>query len=164
MGNLTIFLDKAELQKVEAWLSKMSEVDRDNAVQKALRQGMRVIQQEGKSNLRQRNHVVTGNLRRSFSLRVNKKKAYALSGFKRSKNGGNHAHKNGGNHAHLVDRGTKARYTKKGAYRGSISKDSPNTGSRFWTEAVESKGASAVNNVINAVYNYLSKITQRSNN
>ena len=156
MGNLTIFLDKAELQKVEAWLSKMSEVDRDNAVQNALRQGMRVIQQEGKSNLRQRNHVVTGNLRRSFALKVNKKRAYVLSGFKRSKNGGNHAH--------LIDRGTKARYTRKGAYRGSISKDSPNTGSRFWTEAVESKGASAVNNVINAVYNYLSKITQRSNN
>jgi hypothetical protein len=152
-NNLTITLNKKELAAVNHWLSQMSDVDQKNTVQNALKSGAQIIQNAGRANFDARNKSVTGNLKRSFALKVNKKKAYALSGFKRP----------GGAHAHLIDRGTKKRYTKNGYYRGSVSKDAPNKGSMFWTDAVESKGPEALNRIMDAVYKSLQEITNRNN-
>lgn len=151
-NNLTITLDKRDLAAVNHWLSEMSEVDQKNTLQKALRDGAKIIQDAGKANLETRNKVNTGKLRRSFAIKVNKKKAYALSGFKRP----------GGSAAYLIDRGTKKRYTAKGYYRGSVSKDSPNTGSMFWTDAVNAEGGKALDRLMTAIYNSLNEITNRN--
>lgn len=151
-NNLTITLDKRDLAAVNHWLSEMSEVDQKNTLQKALKDGAKIIQDAGKANLETRNKVNTGKLRRSFAIKVNKKKAYALSGFKRP----------GGSAAYLIDRGTKKRYTTKGYYRGSVSKDSPNTGSMFWTDAVNAEGGKALDRLMTAIYNSLNEITNRN--
>jgi len=158
-SDLTITLDEKDYQKLTSLLNGMSKIDQDKAIQYALNQGMQVIVAAGKTNLSTRNKVVTGNLKRSFALRVNKKKAYALGGFKRSapKKG-----IEGGNHAHLVDRGTNKRWTKTGAYRGSVSKGNPNTGSGFWTDAVNSQGPAALNKLMDAVYDALEEIIKRN--
>ena len=158
-GDLTITLNKAELMAVNNWLSQMDKVDQTSSVTDALRQGIKIIQTQGKANLASRNNVVSGNLKKSFALSVNKKKAYAISGFRRSapKKG-----VKGGNHAHLVDLGTAKRWTKKGAYRGSVSRGNPNTGSGFWTDAVASQGPHAVDRLMEAVYKSLEEITRRN--
>ena len=158
-GDLTITLNKAELAAVNKWLSEMDKVDQTSTVSDALKQGIKIIQQQGKLNLASRNNVVTGNLKRSFALKVNKKKVYALSGFRRSqpKKG-----VKGGNHAHLIDLGTNKRWTKAGAYRGSISRGNPNHGSGFWSDAVASQGPQAIDRLMNAVYKSLEEITRRN--
>lgn len=158
-GDLTITLNKGELAAVNIWLSEMSKVEASSTTSKALREGVRVIQAAGKTNLSMRNGVKTGNLKKSFSIKVVRRKGYGLAGFKRSapKKG-----IKGGNHAHLVDRGTDERWTRKGAYRGSVSKGHPNTGSMFWTDAVESQGPRATEKLIEAVYKSLQEITQRN--
>lgn len=149
--NLTIELSKSDVIAVNRWLDKMDKVDQSNTVQSALREGAKIIMDAGKANLATRNKTKTGNLKRSFRMKVVKKKAYALSGFKRP----------GGNHSYLIDRGTDKRYTKKGYYRGSVSKGSPNKGSMFWTDAVQANGGKAVDRLMSAIYEALTKINNR---
>ena len=153
-GALTIELSKSDVAAVNRWLSELDKVDQSNTVQYALKQGALVIQNAGKANLAVRNKTHTGNLKKSFSIKVVKKKAYALSGFKRP----------AGAHAHLIDRGTDKRYTKKGAYRGSVSKGNPNSGSLFWTQAVTANGGRALNTLMNAIYDALEEINRRNSN
>ena len=101
---------------------------------------MQVIVSQGKSNLLMRNKVRTGNLSHSWTIRVYPKKAMAKGGFTKK-----------GAAAHLVDRGTGVRYTKSGAYRGSVSKGNPNTGSMFYTDAVHTKANDAIQTLERAV-------------
>ena len=153
-GELTIVLDEKDLQKMNALLSEYDKVDQSAIIQHALKQGMQVIVDEGKSNLATRNKKKTGNLSRSFRLTANKKKAYSLGGFKRGDGGGNHAP--------WIDRGTDERWTTKGAYRGSVSKGRPNTGSRFWTEAVITKGQEGLGTLMNAIYQAIDEINKKN--
>lgn len=148
---MTIELSKRDVILVNKWLANMEKVDQKNTIQTALREGAKLIMDAGKSNLAMRNKTKTGNLKRSFRIKVVKKKAYALSGFKRP----------GGNHSYLIDRGTDKRYTKKGWYRGSISKSSPNKGSLYWTDAVEANGGRALDKLMSAIYTALSQINNR---
>lgn len=151
-GDLTIELDKKDYERMQKMLSQLSEVDKKATIQRALSAGAKLMQAAGKSNLAQRNKVHTGNLKKSFGLRVMKKKAYALAGFKRP----------GGAHVHLIDHGTAKRWTSRGYYRGSVSKGSPNTGSRFWSDAVKTQGPAAMNKVMDAIYRSLDEITRRN--
>lgn len=153
-GELTIVLDEKDLQKMNAVLDGYSKVDQNTIIQGALRQGMQVIVTEGQANLAARNKKKTGNLARSFKMTTNKKKAYSLGGFKRGKDGGAHAH--------LIDRGTDKRFTRKGYYRGSISRGNPNHGSGFWSDAVATKGQEGLNTLMNAIYDTLNTINQRN--
>lgn len=82
----------------------------------------------------------------SFTYRMRKGKfTGVLVGFKRP----------GGNVAHLVDRGTKDRKTKNGAYRGKI------RGSKFWTETKEQYADKAVSDMMEAVDRAIRKINSR---
>ena len=146
-NNLTITLNPKELAAVNKWLSQMGDVDRTDTVAKAFKEGATIIKEAGRINLSARNKVNKGNLKKSFSIKVVKKKAYALSGFKRPK----------GAAAHLVDRGTKKRYTHAGYYRGAAK------GSYFWTDAVQESGPRAINKLMDAVYKSLEEITNRNN-
>ena len=156
-GNLTLVLDEADYRNMVGWLNNLSDVDQTSVVNAALRGGMKTIIDEGRINLNARNNVKTGNLKKSFSISVHKKKqnkairGFALGGFKLPQ----------GAHAHLVDKGTAKRWTEKGYYRGSVSKDAPNKGSGFFSEAVESKGEEALDKLINTVYEEILRITDR---
>ena len=113
---------------------------------------MQDIIDAGKANLASRNKEKTGNLKKSFGIRVNKSKAYALGGHRRP----------AGAHSYLIDRGTKKRYTAKGYYRGSISRNSPQHGTLYWTDAVNSNGEKALNSLMNAIYQALDEIRRRN--
>lgn len=135
-----------------ALLHALDKVDQHKIIQTALRTGMQEILDAGKANLASRNKTKTGNLKKSFGIRVNKKKGYALGGHKRP----------AGAHSYLIDRGTKKRWTKDGAYRGSISKGNPQHGTMYWTDAVKSNGTKAMNTLMNAIYQSLNDITRRN--
>ena len=162
-GELTIVLDEKDLRKVEAILDGYSKVDQSSIIQGALKKGMEVIVAEGQANLAARNKKKTGNLARSFKMTANRRKSYSLGGFKKTKMvDGKKV--SGGNHAYLVDRGTAERWTRKGAYRGSVSKGNPNHGSMFWTNAVETKGQEGLQTLMKAIYDTINEINQRNSN
>ena len=151
-GNFTIVLNQRDYMALQKKFTAAAKIDKHKEIKSALDEGITLIKNEGASNLANRNKVVTGNLKKSLSKRVKKSAAYA--GFKRSNKKG----VGGGNHAHLVDRGTDKRWTKKGAYRGSVSKGNPNVGTSFWTDAVESQGPRAAQTLMDGVYSTISKI------
>lgn len=150
-GDFTLVLDETDYTALVSKLEKLEAIDRTAAVRKGLTSGMKPIVAEGKSNLAARNNKKTGKLAGSFGTQLRAAKgAYIKAGFKRP----------AGAVSHLVDRGTVERWTKKGAYRGSVSKGNPNHGSMFWTDAVESNGKEAleilldeVNKEIERIYN-----------
>lgn len=141
----------AMLQKI---LGDISDVDKRQAIINTLRIATKNIVAGGKRNLASRNKKKTGNLSKSFKTSSSKKKVVAYAGFSRSG-------ANKGNHAHLVDRGTVKRWTKKGRYTGSVSKNQPRKGTNFWTDSVMAQGPKAMENLKNTIYNELAKITSR---
>lgn len=149
--DFTLELDEKDYQDMMTILKGMEEIDQRQAVQNALRRGMQVIIDQGKQNLAMRNKVVSGNLKKSFGIQVNKKGGYSLGGHKRPK----------GAHAHLVDRGTVERYTRKGYYRGSVSRGHPKKGTLYWTSAVQTKGEQALNTLCDAIVNSFDEIMKR---
>ena len=83
-----------------------------------------------------------GNLKNSFKRVYKKSQGKVYAGFSRPS----------GAAAHLVDRGTVKRWTKKGYYRGYISKTKGmNRGSSFWTDAVEDKGPEGLEKLYNSI-------------
>lgn len=153
-GNMSFTFSERELQRLYEILNDISVVDRRQVIINALKEGTRRIIAGGKSNLASRNKKKTGNLAGSFKAKSSKKKVVAYAGFSRTG-------KRKGNHAHLVDRGTVKRWTKKGYYRGSVSKGKPQQGSMFWTDSVMSQGPKTMDNLQSTIYRELLKITSR---
>ena len=151
-GDFSIELNKAQYNSLKRKLEALEDIDKTAAVSKGLKEGMKPIVSQGKRNLAVRNRKRKGNLNRSFSTSLRSKSNFIKAGFRRP----------GGAAAHLVDRGTKKRWTKKGAYRGSVSKGAPNHGSLFWTNAVLTKGAEAVGILMDAVNAEIIKILNRN--
>lgn len=152
--DFTFELNERDYQELQRILTGVSNVDQRKTILGALKQGAMAIARVGKKNLKSKNKKKSGNLLGSITTKTLKKFSAAYAGFKRSG-----ARK--GNHAHLVDRGTAKRWTKKGAYRGSVSKASPYTGTRFWTTAVKTEGPTAMRRVTEVIYDELYKITKR---
>lgn len=152
-GDFTITLNEKDYAALQKKFTQAAKIDRHREIKSALNEGITYIKNQGASNLASRNKVITGNLKRSLSKRVRKTAAYA--GFKRSSVGNKVG---GGNHAHLIDRGTVERWTRKGAYRGSVSRGNPQHGTLFWTDAVESQGPKAQDRLMEGVYDTISKI------
>lgn len=155
-GDLTIVLDERDYRTLMNRVRGLSDVDKSAAIGRALQTGMRVILNRGKQNFASTDlHTGTGkNLKKSFAIKLDRKKSVSYAGFKRPK----------GAAAHLVDRGTAKRYayTKNNAYRGTVQKGGPYTGSRFWTSAVETEGMKAVETLLDAIYDEVSKIMSRN--
>lgn len=156
-GDLTLELDKVSYQKFMNIISSMEKVEQTQVVRSALQTAIQTIINTGKQNLNTRNGVKTGNLKKSFTRKVVAKKAVAYGGFRRSAPG---KRVKGANHSYLVDRGTTNRWTNKGAFRGSVSKGRPNSGSMFWTDAVQSQGPVAMNRLMDAIYRALDNMTK----
>jgi hypothetical protein len=157
-GDMTFELDNVSYQKFMNIMGSMDKVEQSTVIKHTLKTAVDTIIRTGKSNLETRNKSKTGNLKRSFTRSVSAKKAVAYAGFRRSSPG---KRIQGANHSYLVDRGTAKRYTKKGAYRGSVSRGLPNHGTMFWTDAVQSQGPAAMNRLMDAIYASLDKITKQ---
>lgn len=141
--------DEAFIKTLMDTMVYMEDIDKSKVILKTLQRGAGLITRRGKANLQMSGNQKTGNLKRSIRRKLVKKTLSAYAGFKKGKGGGNHAH--------LVDRGTVKRWTRKGYYRGSVSKDNPKNGNLFWTEAVESKGQQAMDQTLYVIYKELEK-------
>lgn len=147
-GDFTAKIDPRDYVKIMDTLSGLSEIEREAAIAKAISEGLDVILRQGKANLAASNiKTRTGNLKGSFTKLTNKTKLYGYAGFKRPQ----------GAAAHLLDRGTKKRYTKTGANRGSV------TGNYFWTKAVEMKKEEAQRELMDSVEKTIQNIINRNN-
>lgn len=146
-GNFTLELKKEDMAKLKAIINGFGDIGGNKAVMTALSKGMEVIVKKGKSNL---HNVKKGNLKKSLRRKQVKKWSAVYGGFKRGKDGGNHAH--------LIDRGTDMRYTKKHQYRGTVFKNGPYTGNRFWTNAVLSEAPKAMVKTMEVINQELGKI------
>lgn len=157
-NDLTISLDYNDYAKINSVLSQFSQIERDAIVLKGMQEGVRLFVKQGKSNLKstlssepQNVKMRKGNLERAFSTKVKKKLGKAYAGFNKK-----------GHHAHLVDAGTKKRWTSKGYYRGSVSKNAPKTGSNFWHRAFEQQKNAATRELMDSIYLSANKIINRN--
>lgn len=158
-GGLTMIVDQDDWRKLQNVLNGLSTLEQDAVIQKGLQEGLRIISQQGKANLRTRMSTdpwrVTmrkrmaakrgGDLLSSVGTRVLKKKGKGYTGFGKT-----------GRHAHLVDRGTVKRYTKSGGYRGSVK------GSMFWTDAFNSQKDRAANELMDSIRLSINKLIARN--
>ena len=155
-GNFTITLDEEDYNRVLKELEELSHLERSRVLRKGLAEGGRLFINEGKKYLEQRLStdpvnvkMRKGLLKKAFKLKVYPNRGKVHAGFDRK-----------GRHAHLVDRGTDKRYTRKGAYRGSVAKGSPNTGNMFWTDAFNAKKDEASRILMEAIRREIQNITK----
>lgn len=160
--DFSLVLDEKDYQKVMDKLAGLTEVEQQQVIATALKEGATLLNQVGKQQL-----VATilhpetskGRLLKSMQVKVMKAKKdkgpVGYAGFKRStkKTAGEGL---GGNAAHLVDRGTVDRYTKKGYYRGKVK------GSLFWTSTVESQGDKALEILMEGIDKALNNIWDKN--
>lgn len=160
MGDFKFTVNEAEYARIQKALEQVSQVDQNNILKKGYKEGSKLMIVAGKASFLAHNKKHKGNLYRSFTDKLKRKKKNAsgiLVGFKRGKGLGNHSH--------LIDRGTTDRYTKKGYYRGRIddtstgSNGKPKTGKTyFWTRVVDAKGQEAMDRIVDSVINALESI------
>jgi hypothetical protein len=153
-GDMSFVFDRNQLVKLDFMMGDFELIDKRQAIMNALRRGSRNMVAGGKRNLASRNKKHKGHLSKSFKTKSSKKLVSVYAGFSRSG-------ENKGNHAHLVDRGTRKRWTKKGKYTGSVSRNSPQKGTKFWTDVVKEQGKKTMNNLMNTINQELIKIINR---
>ena len=135
-------------EAIHGLIEGLNDFEKDKAVKAGLRKGAQVLVRGGRKRLRSSlldNRKGTGNLMRSIAPRVKRRKLGALAGFRRPM----------GNHSHLLDRGTKDRYTKKGAYRGRMK------ATLFWAQTHDSDMSKAVTEVVTGIEKAVNRIKQR---
>lgn len=119
-------------QVLDALTTGLSGIDKDSAIKRGLSKGGEVLKKGGMERLKNRMRAgpggKTGNLLRSFTVRVKREKLGVLAGFQKGKNGGNHSH--------LVDLGTvermrKHKSRKRGGKGGRTGAATPNY---FWND------------------------------
>lgn len=161
-GSFSFSMPEKEFREVEAMLADLTDLEQKSVVTQALKAAAQRLVSKGKVEFKKHHKSKTGNLYRSMSTSLKRKKKISnnasYAGFKRNankkKNNGGIA---AGNHAHLIDRGTARRWTKKGAYRGSVSRNNPHKGSSFWTHTVFMEGHSSMKMVTDTVIKILLK-------
>lgn len=156
MGDFKFIVNEGDYARIMSGLKELSEIEQNVVIQHAFKQGGDMLLIAGKASFLAKNKKKTGNLLRSFTKNLKKKKKNTsgiLVGFKRGKGKGNHSH--------LIDKGTTHRYTKKGYYRGKIDDTSNGkTGKTFfWSSVVHAKGQEAMNKVVHAIYRAIEAIT-----
>ena len=118
------------VEGIDNMLLGFAEIDRNRIIKSGLRAGVNLLKNAGRQRLRERMHNpagVTGNLLKSFSVRVKKGKLGALAGFSMvtEDDKGNQV-KVG--HAYIVDSGTGERERKSGGSTGVM------PALRYWTD------------------------------
>lgn len=142
MSNVRIGAEIIGIERINKLVADLQEIDQNKAIKKGLRRGAMVFIRIGRSMLRSRNEVHTGNLMKSFRIRVKRRKLGALAGF--SMNYSRMSEDGYGSHSWLVDRGTVQRKTTG---RGSVPAGL-NRGimpaSYFWTDTKEQGSSEAI--------------------
>lgn len=159
-GDFKFSVNEADYARIMRAFEEMADIEKNYIVQRGFKQGSQMLLIAGKASFLAKNKKVTGNLFRSFTDKLKKKKKNIggiYVGFKRGKGLGNHSH--------LIDSGTTHRFTKQGYYRGKI--DQAGIGSRgrkktgktyFWRSVAEAKGPEAMNQVTNAIFRVIAAI------
>lgn len=124
------------IERINRLVADLQEIDQNKAIKAGLRKGAMVFIRLGRSTLRSRNNKHTGNLMKSFRVRVKRRKLGSLAGF--SMNYSRMSEDGYGSHSWLVDRGTVQRWTKKGQNRGIM------PASYFWTDTKEQGSSEAI--------------------
>lgn len=148
--DLDIELELLNLDTVKDAIQELDDsVTQHKVVDAALKIGARYLMNKGRLKLRQRmksRKGVSGNLLKSFSYRIKKRKFGALIGFKEK-----------GRHAHLVSQGTRKRFTRKGLYRGFV------TGNHFWEDTRQKETPRAMVLILNQIKASINNIKNRRN-
>lgn len=141
--------------EVDYLVRNLEGFEKDEAVKDGLGAAGNVFKIEGKRKLRQRmksgSRGVTGNLLKSFQVKVKKNKPGVLTGFKQGTDGGSHAH--------LVDRGTDERfYTTKKGKRKSTGRVK---GNLFWSDTEAEDYPKAMDELYKGIERGVEKISSR---
>lgn len=112
-------------EEVLSLIQNLDNFEKDGAIKSGLKSAGNVFVSGGKQRLRRKmksGHAgVTGNLLRSFTVRVKRRRLGVLAGFNQGVGGGSHAN--------LIDLGTDRRYWKKPRkYTGRV------RANRFWSD------------------------------
>jgi hypothetical protein len=148
--DLDLQIELINLESVKDAIQELGDsVTQHKTVDAALKKGAQYLMAKGRLKLRQRmksRKGVSGNLLKSFSYRIKKRKFGAIVGFKQT-----------GKHAHLVSQGTRKRYTRKGLYRGFV------TGNRFWEDTRQKDTPRAMVLILNQIKASITNIKNRRN-
>lgn len=148
--DLDIEIELLNLETVKDAIQELGDsISQHKVVDAALKKGSQYLMNKGRLKLRQRmknRKGVSGNLLKSFSYRIKKRKFGALIGFKEK-----------GRHAHLVSQGTRKRYTRKGQYRGFV------VGNAFWEDTRQKETPRAMVLILNQIKASIMNIKNRRN-
>jgi len=148
--DLDIEIELLNLETVKDAIQELGDsVTQHKTVDAALKIGARYLMNKGRLKLRQRmksRKGASGNLLKSFSYRIKKRKFGALVGFKQT-----------GKHAHLVSQGTRKRYTRKSQYRGFV------VGNAFWEDTRQKETPRAMVLILNQIKASINNIKNRRN-
>jgi hypothetical protein len=149
--DLDVQIELINLETVKDAIQELGDsITQHKVVDAALKKGAQYLMNKGRLKLRQRmknRKGVTGNLLKSFSYRIKKRKFGALIGFKEK-----------GRHAHLVSQGTRKRYTRKGQYRGFV------VGNAFWEDTRSKETPRAMLIILNQIKASINNIKNRYRN
>ena len=145
MADMTFTLDPKDLRKLNERLNQLGDIVKDGIVQRGLRDAANIILNETKSSIQRHGYIRTGRLLSSAAIKTRKKDGKVYVGFRRP----------AGASAHLLDKGTVARHTRKGANRGRI------VASNFHTNAVMSKKDEAMQVLYRSIQDSLDRMWNR---
>ena len=141
-GDVRIGAELIGIDRINRLVADLQDIDRNKAIKAGLRKGAGVFIRIGRSNLRARNKKKTGNLMKSFRVRVKKSKLGALAGF--SMNYTRKEEEGYGSHSWLVDMGTVKRETKgRGSLPAGLDRGVM-PASYFWTDTKNEGGSEAI--------------------
>lgn len=144
---LTIYFDTKTLIETNKKLANLSMIEREAVVAQAVKEGAQIISRQTRRNVDTLLQKRTGNLYRAVSVLTRRKTGRSYAGFKRGKGGGSHAV--------FLERGTKERYTKTGAYRGKVK------AYELQKKSVDSKGDKALRTVLASIEKSINRIMDR---
>ena len=142
--------------RINAMLQELNDIDTNKSIKAGLRKGLNILRQGGLKRLKSRMKSpsgVTGNLVKSFNVRIKKNKLGGLAGFGMvSDTDGNHII---ARHAHLVDLGTAERERQNGGSTGKM------PALNFWTDTKNDDMDNAVGEVLKGTEQAILKIMSK---
>lgn len=139
--------------EVNYLVRNLEDFEKDKALKGGLKSAGKVFVTGGKSRLKDRmksgSRGVTGNLLRSFRVKVKKSKPGVLAGFEQGEGGGSHAH--------LVDQGTNERFWKT-RKRKSVGKVKA---SYFWNDTETQDYLKAIDQLYDGIERAVHRINNR---
>lgn len=132
----------------EYLVQNLQDIDKDKSIRVGLRMGGNVLKRGGIRRLRARMRNpkgVTGNLLKSFVVRVKRNSLGVLVGFSTQ-----------GSHAHLVDLGTTDRFQVKTGHHTGTAK-----ALHFWTDTRNEDVQQAQGMIVQGIIRYVERVNNR---